>query len=244
MTTTSADLVIESSKRISGTTNAFVFELGVSIPLKSTKVSLHKVVMPWLYYNINSSNNTIIVRDTGTGFPVTVTVTPGNYTPAEIATALQTALNATANSGGTSWTVTYNPITFVYSITRTLTVYDFILGGTIRAVIGITTTANVALPAASTTAPTFGWLKQIYIQIAQFPKTYYIAQAPSTFASFSIDPSATPGTMLFYEPDPKMQEIVGISDYSLNVLHISLIDSDGNLVSINGAEWTLILRFE
>ena len=64
--------------------------------------------------NITTSNNTLIVNDTaaGAGADTTITLTPGSYTGAQLATELAAKLNASRNSANTvAYTVSYGSVT-------------------------------------------------------------------------------------------------------------------------------------
>lgn len=67
---------------------------------------------PQGFFKITATNNQVYIND---GSPKTITVPVAGYTsPASLATAIQTALNA-ASSG---WTVTYSSVTFSFVIAR------------------------------------------------------------------------------------------------------------------------------
>ena len=65
-------------------------------------------------FNITTTNNTLIVNDTagGAGTDTTITLTPGSYTGAQLATELASKLNASRNSANTvAYTVSYGSVT-------------------------------------------------------------------------------------------------------------------------------------
>jgi flagellin-like hook-associated protein FlgL len=65
-------------------------------------------------FNITTANNTLIVNDTagGAGADTTITLTPGSYTGAQIATELASQLNASRNlANATAYTVSYGSVT-------------------------------------------------------------------------------------------------------------------------------------
>jgi hypothetical protein len=85
-----------------------------NIPPKSVKLTYASI--PYTWYNIISSNNTFTLYEVPSGnFPLTIA--PGNYGGAELATAVQTALNT---SGGlNTYTVTFNCQAMTFTITST-----------------------------------------------------------------------------------------------------------------------------
>lgn len=65
-------------------------------------------------FNITTSNNTLIVNDTagGAGADTTITLTPGSYSGAQLATEIAAQLNASRNSANTvAYTVAYGSVT-------------------------------------------------------------------------------------------------------------------------------------
>src|SRR5438094_1596960 len=65
-------------------------------------------------FNITTTNNTLIVNDTagGAGTDTIITLTPGSYTGAQLATELASKLNASRNSANTvAYTVSYGSVT-------------------------------------------------------------------------------------------------------------------------------------
>lgn len=65
-------------------------------------------------FNITSANNTLIVNDTagGAGADTTITLTPGSYTGAQLATELAARLNASrASANTTAYTAAYESVT-------------------------------------------------------------------------------------------------------------------------------------
>jgi flagellin-like hook-associated protein FlgL len=73
-------------------------------------------------FNITSANNTLIVNDTvgGAGADTAITLTPGSYTGAQLATELAARLNASrASANTTAYTVGYESVT-----TRRFTLND------------------------------------------------------------------------------------------------------------------------
>ena len=78
-------------------------------------VSLSELTMPNTNYNINSTNNTLILIDSS-GTSQTLTITPGNYTVTQLnASFTSTIASATTAASYKNITVTYNPITNMFT---------------------------------------------------------------------------------------------------------------------------------
>jgi hypothetical protein len=83
-----------------------------------TTVKLTYASIPYTWYNILSSNNafTLIEPNNG-GFTAPLTITPGNYDGDQLASAVQTALNAAG--GVNTYTVNYSSATLKFTISAT-----------------------------------------------------------------------------------------------------------------------------
>lgn len=63
-------------------------------------------------FNITSANNTLVVNDDGGTTDTTITLAPGSYTGAQLATELASKLNASRNvANTTAYTVSYGSVT-------------------------------------------------------------------------------------------------------------------------------------
>ena len=90
--------ILDSSDRDSGTIQSFDIVFNESAPhyLYGLKTfSIDTVVIPLVYYNINTTNNNLDITFFG-GSQKTVTIPSANYSAANLATYLQTAITAIA----------------------------------------------------------------------------------------------------------------------------------------------------
>ena len=81
-------------------------------------VSLNELTIPNTNFNINSTNNTLVLLDVGL-IEETFTITPGNYTVSQLKDALNTAFSNVDTASYQGITVSYNDITNKYTFTDT-----------------------------------------------------------------------------------------------------------------------------
>lgn len=242
----SIDIVIESSKRVNGSHNNFEYATNFPIPKEGKTIRLNKAIIPFTYFNVNSSNNVIGVRVTASSTVVSYTVTPGCYSPSQLATAIQTALAADTFS---VFTVTYNANTFQYTISANNAVYQGVDGtSTILNVIGLTGSSLYALPATSNSMPTYGRLNQLFIAVNQLASRIIVPSPSNTHygRTFAVDTgNVYDGSVITYVPPSNQEQIIfDTYEYGITKLNVCLLDGDGNLVSLNGSEWSFVLRIE
>ena len=89
-------------------------------PSKTYYLRLENILIPKTFYDIDSTNNTFIVQETGGAN--TATIPEGNYTITELLTELESQLDANTNDGNT-FTLSYDDITNKVTI-------QFVAGGT------------------------------------------------------------------------------------------------------------------
>ena len=118
------------------------FNLGRNITLPNGTigyVSLNELTIPNTNYNINTSNNTLILTDK-TGVNVPFTITPGNYTVSTFMTALNAQLQACATVSFKSIVVTYSDTTNLFTFTHSSSYFIRIVStSTMNSVIGFET---------------------------------------------------------------------------------------------------------
>lgn len=98
-------LDIKSDLRTNGTNNnpSFHFYKNVDFQkanIKEYYMKIHNIQLPVSFYQINSNYNTLKISERNAGDTVidnfTITITPGNYTVTELASEIETKLNASS----------------------------------------------------------------------------------------------------------------------------------------------------
>jgi len=128
-----------------------VFNLSSSIQ-NVAGIKVIEAEIPNVFDAVGSNNNTLIYVASGT--PYTITIATGNYTGADLATALQTQI-AGISAG---FTVTYNTTTWRFTFTQALAInwgLTFSSKYTLYSVLGFRITSYTASGAASTIVSPF-----------------------------------------------------------------------------------------
>lgn len=108
---------------------------------KTISFSVKDVLIPYTFYPINSTNNTLITTRTGNPALITSTITPGNYNLTQFLVALKNALDL---EGSFTYTVTANPITNKISIAQNVGSFSVLSTGTMNRIVGFSTIDNTA----------------------------------------------------------------------------------------------------
>lgn len=146
---------INSKNRVNGTVENFDIDLHQATfsqdPDKQYYGRCEDVLLPHAFYNINSSNNTLLVGEgdgaSGYDADISVGVSYGNYTISELITEVESQLD-TSTARSNAYTLTYNDITnkvlfsFTGATSVDVRVGDVATGSTLNGILGFTTDAD------------------------------------------------------------------------------------------------------
>jgi len=104
-----------------------------------SKIALIEINVPNIVYPINSNNNTLVFEEDGAATDFTATITPGAYSASELATEIKSVMDA---AGANTYTITYNSITFKYTVATSGTSLRFTSDTTAGKVIGVEVSNN------------------------------------------------------------------------------------------------------
>lgn len=221
-------------------------------------VKVLQVDVPLTWYSIetNANDEFILIEDVGgtNASPLTITMTEGNYSGAQLATELSTQLTAGSNVSGDdrTYNVAYN------AQTNKLT-YSYTGGNTGNAFIVASDTGNnqyLGLPVDGTLAISNGAATQStnMINLARFPSAYIRSNIASLGRNLSgstghatdilckFSPGEVPqyGIISFYPEDQyvRINDAQGIN----GLLTFELTDQLRNIIGLNGIEWSLMLE--
>jgi len=199
------------------------------------------------YYNVNSSNNTINISETGVGNPVNVLIPVGNYDANTYAAAFILAANAIlANNATLAFNATtgkFNLMSDVNGITLTINV----AATTAQSVIGIdpNSNANVVFPYAAN-APTS------FPQLANFLGITKIKVNSNALAGDNYD-SASLNTTTLVDTISTTASPFGITIYNslgresyvkakkIDELDFQLLDQNNEFIDFNNIDWTMTI---
>lgn len=198
-------------------------------------LSVVSMVIPYSFYNINTTNN-IFRYNLISGTEVSVVVPVGNYNINQLCVFLN--LNM-----GNNMSISYNQITNKVTISNNATSFVIIYNDFSK-LLGYSTSNYFV---STTTAPYCVNLYTITnINVETNLTTYNFSNVPKeTYCNTILAnvPVATqPQGLIFYENrnDYRVNLYVG----ELSVLEIKLKDNRGNLIDMNGCDYTISLQIE
>lgn len=222
--------------------NNFKYDLDKSVD-RVTRIYVESAQIPFTYYTTTALNN---VFETSLG---TATLAPGNYNSGTIATALKTSLDTNA-AGGAPWVVTFSPTTFKVTVAAA------------AAFTVITTTANTMTQNLGFNVDTASNVTHVgdgavdlsgarYLVIKSSligeNRSFTTAVAPIVSSKdiiHTVPVNTNPGgVVLDVAPEPRYN-ILGFKTSFQNNIDFRLEDDQGNLLDLNGNNWSVQFVFE
>jgi hypothetical protein len=230
---------IRSRDRINGSSSISDFKVTIERISNVRNVKIQNVIIPLSYYNINSLNNSITFND---GVLRTATLTLGSYTANQLATMIQTAMNAISTL---VFTITYNSITqkFTISSTSNFSLIFTIQTSLLPVMLGFNYTTYSG--ASTYTSVNVASVNKIYSQlnICSGRLSLHNQQVSSSSTFFGnlicvINNSIyKPGEYLYYSNDDNSQNVMFSNEASsLDNIDIRIYDGDNNLIEFNGVD--------
>lgn len=219
-------------------------------PLHITKITLLTAVIPNTMYTFRNDqfvvNNNFDFIDS-TGLPVTAIITPGSYNTSQFITEFTARLMAVSPD---TYTITYNPTTLKLTITSSSVLFQILgltgvnFGHNILSFIGfnqIDTVAGaiqVAPNAINLASP-----RELFIKCANFQTPIHDTTNKFT-AMFQISLLNSFGNIEYFEQFNRHETSVAVEQRTMNTIYLQLVDENGDLVLLNGEEWSCLLRFD
>jgi hypothetical protein len=233
-------VIINSANRVDPVdlSNNFTYTLDKAVE-RVSQIEVVSVQIPFSYYAINDSNNKLTVN------AGTATLTNGNYTSATLPAMLKTALDAL----GPVHTVTYSAITGRLRISQ-VAGFTVIVGGANDAGPTLGFPATTAPPEANVTSrATANWTGPNYLVIKSAVLTRYNATPPATAVGLANDTilhtvpvNANAGSVIIDTPGSGSSLItLNAPDTFETLIDFRLEDDQGNLLDLNGADWSMQL---
>ncbi len=201
-------------------------------------LSLVSMVIPYSFYNINSTNNVFTYSLLSTGLSYSRTIPVGNYNINQITAYLQ------ANMGN-SMSVSYNGITNKITFSNSSTSFTLVYNEFAKVLGFVTPTTNIY--ETSKTAPYCVNLYTIYnINVETNLLTYNFCNVPNETTSQTILASipviTQPQGLISYENKSQYKTNLYVGE--LSILAIKLRDNRGNLLDMNGCDYTMTLQID
>lgn len=178
-------------------------------------------------FGINNNNKSLTFQENGVAADLNLSLTPGNYSATEFASALKTALDA---AGANTYTVSYSSITGKLNITTTIPNTFKITGGTLLVPLGMNAMSSF-LSAQSSDHP---------IQISG--STY--ADVSLSFNNGNLKTGRNYGSLFGRVPinvgfgslvsyvNNSSDDYVRVSNEDLTNIHIQLFDDRGRILDL------------
>jgi hypothetical protein len=206
----------------------------------SIYLSVVHAVIPYSFYNIDSSNNFLSYSENG-GISVNIFITAGNYTAIQMASYLTSIM--------TRFTVGYNGVTNKFTFTNST--YDFIINSnsTCLDMLGFSSTEASFLSSASrilTSEYCVNMAQKQCLCIGSNLQTGNInlSSVQQNYRSIicSIPLDGQPFSLIAYK-NPNNYK-VNLYSNNLSVVNIKLLDQNGNLIDLNGKYFSLTLQLD
>lgn len=234
-------LYIDSARRSSGSnSNSFSIIWGEDVVYDTLTVL--SATMPVTAYNITSITNTLSVTE-GVN-TVTITVTPGLYNINALITTLATAMTANVTLLGT-YTAAINAVTqrVEFTSTANFTINtNLTVVNSLASMLGYTTTQAQALTVAATELYDISPIKEVYISCDLPIKTYFNSEIRSILCKVPLV-SGSFGDIIVQRYESSESTIQFDSTQHMNSMTLTLIDSYGRPVDLNGVDYTLEIAF-
>ena len=191
--------------------------------------------IPFTFYNVNSSNN--VLNYTVDSINYSLVITQGNYNVNNFKSFL--------NSNMSNFTISYDPIQNKYTFVNTANLnFTFSSTSSCLGLLGFTNQNNTSINYSLTSTQTINLnpircvcvgsnLPSSNISLTSKNKNNIICSIPITTQANSIINYLNPNNF-------KINTYANV----LSSLRIQLMDQDGNLLNLNGANWSMTIQFD
>ena len=241
------DILINSYDRTYGTSSSFQIQYTLRQFYKCNSFYISSVVMPSSFYVVTSNNNLLYFVDNNQSTQ-SLTITPGNYSPSELVSTIQTWLTGLNSNAG--WAISYSTNTGLFSFsTSNLSFgldaheYDNILYnlmGFLQQIYNVDTTTKTSTYVADLTGPK-------YVKIVSNALSFKSSFEPGSTnigvknVILRIPVKVNSFDMIVYENYNDINNMIPFQREFPNIIDISLIDEEGNTLNLNGTEWSFVI---
>ncbi len=180
------------------------FEITMSQALSFNKIQLNCIQIPYTVYNVNTTNNTLVINWNSSNS--TLTITPGSYTLSQ----LQSALNTVIQAINSNLSVSLNSQTWTYSfifLAATPNTDSFVLSqSTINRLIGFPSSINTVVAGSLTSTSVALFMDQAFLFInLDLIGTNVLSSTSNNKYSFYVPINVNTGEMLFSKSRRRQQ---------------------------------------
>lgn len=206
--------------------------------INATSCDCVSFLCPMTQYNINDTNNLVYFND---GAPHNFNITSGNYSVYDFIAELQTQFNSVS----AGYLVTYSNVSMKLTITNSVTPFQLLFGSNI-----INTSAYImgfnnvdtalAITHSSNNCIDLSLPLLVHCSISQFGEN--VDTTNNSASTFVFTNKVNCSEILIYEEATCYRQCTRIYDHNIQSINVRLTTSSGNLLDINGSDWTMILR--
>lgn len=200
-------------------------------------LSVVSCIIPYAFYNINSTNNTLTYDIVG-GPQLTFTVPVGNYNINQLLTYI--------NNNWTGYTLTLNLLTNKITITKSAAADFTIYSGGLGNILGFTSNAyGLAGNSYTVTGASVANLYTITnVNVETNLLTYNVSnisnQTQNRSILASIPVAVAPFSLISYENPSMYKTNLYVGEF--NNLSVRLLDNNGAVIDMNGVDYTMTLQ--
>ena len=205
------------------------------------QITLLNAQLPYSFYVVNYTNNTIVFKAAESGTFITSTIPTGNYT----GNSLKIALIAVFSAAGIIITSVLSPINGKLTITRTSGLnFNISSLSTCQSILGLEENTNYTSSSGSLTCPyplNLLGIKILQVRSSTLNMLNYSSLSNGiTTLLATIPVSAVPFGMIDYVD--KGDSKITFSNQSLDELEIEILDGEtGQFINFNNQDWTMTL---
>jgi hypothetical protein len=207
----------------------------LELPLQHTiMLSVQSVVIPYTFYNINSTNNTLIY--TVNGNVNILTISSGNYNAINLATFLTTSMS--------NFSVKYNAITNKFTFTNMLYDFAFSASTTCFTILGIISDVLTSTNKIYTSSNCANLLSNMCICIQSNLPTGNINSSKvsegNILCSFPVE--TPPYSLITYKNNNSFK--TNLYSNTISYINIRVCDHLNQLIDLNGCHFNLTLQID
>lgn len=236
-------IVIHSKDRSLFSNSSSDFDIKLPLPLINVEhVELDYCQIPTTFYNVTENNNVLSWRENG-GSQLFANIPVGYYTANNLISEVASLMTQT--SGVRTYQGLYNSQTFKYRIEIDASTFRFEfenVGNSCAKILGFhDENTSYEIYHDSTFVPMLYPL-WVLIDIEEINSQTLSSTTSLKLSTFFIPINVNGGSYLEYEKDLAIKQIAYPRYPTIETLHIKLRDESGNLLNLNGSEWTFVMK--
>lgn len=223
----------------------------VDVLKEDVYIGVRNAVLPYSFYTCNSNNNRLNLTIDGTAYIINLEL--GNYNVRTLATELKTKIDALQTQHGHDGdlTITYLPKTNKYYFFHSRHQFSFLSTSTCFELFGFEEGYTYVAPAlpfqnlkhelTSVIGINLFVVRSILVNSDNFILQNINNTQPNNAGILcSISTTGNPNSIIHYENITSKHKIHHLNN--INNLHIKICDQDGNVLELNGVNWSMTLE--